>query len=551
MGFGLGWAGSGGRNPPSKKTKRTRRTACLFLFAAVALAPLPTIVAATASPPPAQPEAALLERLEQFSQVGRQAGEAVWPGWDPTATSLAIFKKNELGLLVGHPSPPSHFRRLDAPMVSAPVFVADSTAGMVLVNNTRPFAGALTTFVSYQDFAGKPAVEALATTLHELFHAYQQRIVPGKLGDIRVVLLGEYPEFSAQNRALMALEAQLLHEAATAANPQEARRSAAGFLGMRAARRKKLTPEVARYESGEESSEGLAVYIQLRLFQFLPRLVAAAAAGASQVSESPLPAALDEAASKQALQVAEKWLEPLLHIHRVGGDRERFYALGMAQALLLDRFRPGWKKEFETGPQLLDQLLAASVPSASPAETARLMKRLRFRRVLKEQEQALARRREQGTQRLATLMAEAGDRVVVEVGAAKEQVNLRGFNANGTVVVGPGLVVHTLLLLDLGAEPGLWMRLEFRGLPAVYEQEHEVLWFVLPREAITKALESYTRTLGTGPARLVLRTKRFFGEFTGVEVKRRGRELRIRPAEDLLRAPALKSPEFVRPKKKP
>ena len=154
----------------------------------------------------------------------------------------------------------------------------------------------------------------------------------------------------------------------------------------------------------------------------------------------------------------------------------------MAQALLLDRFRPGWKKEFETGPKLLDQLLAASVPSASPAETARLMKRLRFRRVLKEQEQAVARRREQGTQRLATLMAEAGDRVVVEVGAAKEQVSLRGFNANGTVVVGPGLVVHTLLLLDLGAEPGLWMRLEFRGLPAVYEQEHEVLWFVLPRE---------------------------------------------------------------------
>ena len=509
------------------------------------------LVAATAALLLAELQPELLERLKQFGQVGRQAGEAVWPGWDPTATPLAIFKRNELGLLVWHPSPPSHFRRLDAPMVSAPVFVADSTAGMVLVNTTQPFAGALTTFVSYQDFAGQPAVEALATVLHELFHAHQQRIAPGKFGDIRVVLLGVYPEFSAQNRALLAVEAQLLYEAATAADPQEARRSAAGFLGMRAERRKKLTPNVARYESGEESSEGLAVYIQLRLLQLLPRLVAAAATGASQASESPLPATLDGAANKQALQVAKKWLEPLLHIHRVRRDRERFFALGMAQALLLDRFRPGWKKEFETGPQLLDQLLAASVSSASPAETARLMKRLRFRSVLKEQEQAVARRREQGTRRLATLMAEAGDRVVVEVGATKEQVSLRGFNANGTVAVGPGLVVHTLLLLDLGAEPGLWMRLEFRGLPAVYEQEHEVLWFVLPREVITKALESYRRALGTGPARLVLRTKRFFGEFTGVEVKRRGRELRIRPAEDLRRSPLSKSPKFVRPGKKP
>ena len=551
MAPGLGGMGKGGRSSDRKGTKVARRRVRLILLAAAALAPLPTTVAGAVSPPAAEPEPALLERLEQLRQVGQRAGQAVWPGWDTTATPLAIYKRNELGVLVGHPSPPSHFRRLPAPMVSAPVFVADTTAGMVLVNATQPFAGVLTTFVSHQDFAGKTVVETLATVLHELFHAHQQRIAPDKSSDLRVVLWGEYPEFSADNRALLLLEAQLLHEAATATDPQEARRSAAGFLGMRAERRKKLTPAVARYESREESSEGLALYVQLRLLQLLPRLVEDAAAGPSQASQSPLPAAQADSVSQQALQSSEKWLEPLLHIHRLGRDRERFYALGMAQALLLDRFRPGWKKEFETGPQLLDQLLAISVPSASPAETARLMKRLRFRRVLKEQELALARRHEQGTRRLAALMTDTGERVVVEVGAAKEKATLRGFNANGTVAVGPGLVVHTLLLLDLGAEPGPRMRLEFRGLPVVYEQEHEVLWFVLPREAITKALEDYTSALSTGPARLVLRAKRFVGEFTGVQVERRGRELRIRPAEDLRRAPPLKPPKFVRPGNKP
>ena len=513
-----------------------------------------TTVAAAAPTLPAEPEPALLERVEQLRQVGRRGAEAVWPGWNPTATPLAIYKENGLTVLVGHPSPPSNFRRLPAPMISAPVFIADTTEGMVLVNTTRPFAGALTAFLSYQDFMGKPPIEALATALHELFHAHQQRIGSGRFADIRVVLWGQYPEFSAHNRALLALEARSLHKAATATDAREARRSAAGFLGIRAERRKKLTPKLARYESGEEFSEGLARYVELRLLQLLPRLVSDVAGGAGQASESPLPAVPAGVAGKEAAQVAEKRLEPLLRIHRLGRDRDRFYPLGMAQALLLDRFRPGWKKEFETGQQLLDQLLAAAVPSAGPAETERLIKRLRFRRELKEQERAVARRREQGTERLAALLAETGDRVVVEIGAAKEQVTLRGFNSNGTVVVGPGLVVHTLVLLDFGKEAGPGMRLEFRGRPVVYEQAQEVLWFVLPREEVGKALEDYTRALsapGDGPARLVLRAKRFVGEFTGVELKRRGRELRIRPAEDLGRAPLLKPPKFIRPKTQP
>ena len=515
-------------------------------------------VAATGAPPPAELEPALLERVEQLRQVGRRAAEAVWPGWDPTATPLAIYKENELGLLVGHPSPPSHFRRLPAPMISAPVFIADTPAGMVLVNTTRPFAGALTTFLSYQDLMGKPLIEALATALHELFHAHQQRIGSGRFADIQVVLWGQYPEFSARNRALLALEARSLHKAATATDAREARRSVAGFLGIRAERRKKLTPKLARYESGEEFSEGLARYVELRLLQLLPRLVGDVTGGAGQASESPLPAVPAGVAGKEATpvagQVAEKWLEPLLRIHRLGRDRERFYPLGMAQALLLARFRPGWKKEFETGQQLLDQLLAVAVPTAGSAETERLIKRLRFRRELKEQEQAVAMRREQGTERLAVLLAETGERVVVEIGAAKEQVALRGFNSNGTVVVGPGQVVHTLVLLDFGKEAGPGMRLEFRGRPVVYQQAQEVLWFVLPEEEVNKALEDYTRALSAlseGPARLVLRAKQFVGEFTGVEVKRRGRELRIRPAEDLGRAPLLKPPKFIRPKTQP
>lgn len=515
----------------------------LFLVAVIVVSALPGLVA----PAPGEPEPALLERLEQLRQVARQTAAELWPGWDPTATPLAIYKGTELGVLLGHPAPPSNFRRLAAPGVSAPVFVADSTAGMVRANTAQPFAGALTAFLSYQDFMGKPAAEALATAVHELFHAHQNRIAPRKFGNILVVLWGWYPEFSARNRALLALEAQMLHRAVTARDPEEVRQSAAGFLGLRAERRKDLTLELARYESGEESSEGLARYIEWRLLQLLPR-VGDVAPGFSRASESALPAALKGAAT-EAAQAAEKRLEPLLRLQALERDRERFYALGMAQAALLDRLRPGWKKEFESGPLLLDELLAASVSPAPEAETARLMEQLSYRSALGEQEKAVAERREQGARKLTALVSSGGERVVVEVGAVKDQMALRGFNPNGTVALSPGLVLHTFLLLDLGAEPGARLRLEFRGVPAVYEQAQDALWCMLPGEAIAQALEAYTRAPAAGPARLALKAEGFSGEFTGVEVERRARELRIRPARELKRAPALKPPEFIRPEK--
>src|SRR3972149_4628925 len=55
-------------------------------------------------------------------------------------------------------------------------------------------------------------------------------------------------------------------------------------------------------------------------------------------------------------------LAPLTDLALAGPTlRQRLYPLGMAQAVLLDRLRPGWKKEFETTEKFLDELLADAV----------------------------------------------------------------------------------------------------------------------------------------------------------------------------------------------
>jgi hypothetical protein len=473
---------------------------------------------------PAVPDAALLERLEQVLRAARQFGEELWPGWKPAATPLAVFKGAQMTVLVGHPAPPANFHRFPTSAVSAPVFVADSTTGFLRANTAQPFAGTLTAFFAHDGFMKPAAAEGIALALHELFHAELSRVAPRKVGNSLVVLWGDYPEFSARNRALLTLEAQLLYRAA-AAEEAQARGNAALFLGMRAERRKQLTAELAAYESGEESSEGLARYIEWRALGLLPRL---------------------GGEFKEAGAAAANRLEPLKNINKLGRDRERFYALGLAQAIALDRLRPRWKQEFASTPALLDELLARAAPAASAEETTRVVEKLSFNRLLAEQEKALTERQEQGEARLVALASVPDrQRLVVEIGELKIRPSLRGFNPNGAVLLTPGQVLHDFLLLDLGSDPAQRVRLEFRGVFALYDRPQNAIWCLLPAEAITQALEAFTRApAGAG---LVVQAPGFRGEFTGVQVERRGGELRIRPLQDLIKKPQLALPTFVRP----
>lgn len=461
-----------------------------------------------------EPDAALLERIERLRRTAQQSGPQLWPGWDPTATPLLIFKGTEMAVLVEHPSPPAAFRKVETTAVSAPVFIAESTTGFIRANTAQNIGGVLTSTFSYDDFMGKPLPDALALGLHELFHAHYARIAPKKHANILIALWGEYPEFSARNRALLALEGEMLRRAIAAGKVDEVRRETSGFVGLRLERRKDLSPELAAYEAGEESSEGIARYIEYKVLKVLNTPDALA-----------------------------KRLEPLQKLNALERDRERFYALGMAQALVLDRLQPGWKTEFESGPALVEDLLRAAAPPVSDVRT--LMDQLDFNRVHGEQQRAGAERQAEGTRRLTGFLGQPGDRIVVEIAAITGGIRLRGFNPNGSMPLTPEQTAHPFLLLDLGAETGAQARLEFRGAPIIYDRVQDILWFVAPADAVAAAVKAFASA--AGESKLAIKGQGFSAEFSKVEMERRGRELRIRPAKDLKRAPPPPKPEFVRP----
>jgi hypothetical protein len=374
---------------------------------------------------------------------------------------------------------------------------------MVLSNTAAPFGGALSSFVGFNSLMDpKNPEDAVALGMHELFHAHEKKIAPKKFGNILVFLWGQYPEFSARNRVLLHQEAEALYRALAAPDDAELRRHAADFLGLRAERRKDLAAEAAGFESGEESNEGLCHYIEYRAL---------------------------ELAYPQRADLRQKRLEELRQTGLLARDRDRFYSTGMAIALLLDRVRPGWKKEYEATPALIDELLAKSVAAQSaPRDLSAL---------IREEQQRLDKRSDEGSRRLG-VMLNSGFKVLVEVAEAKKSLQLRGFDPFGAVQLTPDHIAHTFLLLDM---PG--MKLEFTGLPVIYEKLQDALWCILPEEAVQEAVKK----LGD---KLVLQGRGYRLEFEKMEVAQRGRELRIKPAVDLQRKPGAGKPEILKIEKR-
>ncbi len=313
-----------------------------------------------------------------------------------------------------------------------------------------------------------------------------------------MILWGKYPDFSARNRTLLQFEGQALRDAIAATDAAAQRKHVGEFLGFRAERRKDLAPELAKYESGEESSEGLATYIEYRLL------------------ETSFPARAD---------LRQKLVGPLADLQNAPRERDRFYTLGMAEAIMLDRLRPEWKKEYETSDAYLDDLLAKS---ATPVEAGRA-----WGNFLTDQQKELARREDEGSRRLGIMLSQ-GRKVVIEVANAKSKFNLRGFNPNLTVRLTPHHTAFAFLQLDLDD-----MKLEFTGVPVVYEDLQDAFWCMLPDDVVEKALKDID-------IKWKIEGRGFKLEFENVEAVKRGKEVRIKPATEMQQKAPFK-PDFVKP----
>ncbi len=260
------------------------------------------------------------------TEFDRIAARPLWPGFSPATTPLAIYD-GERTWLLRHPTLPAGF----APSTELPgASVMQGQHAEVRANTHIQLDGVPTATLLWP--TGRTDLTRLAATLlHETFHVYQAQAHPGWFGN--EATLFTYPVTDSAAQALQRLETEALRRALAPGGDRQACWASRAMV-LRDERARLVGSEAMAYERGNDLNEGLATWIEWR------------ASGAP--------------------------LDSLIPSAGFGSDavRLRTYAVGPAQAFLLDRLRAGWTGELIADSTLtLDALLArATAPISCRAE---------------------------------------------------------------------------------------------------------------------------------------------------------------------------------------
>jgi len=362
----------------------------------------------------------------------------VWPGWDAASTPLLFYLPGVQDVLINHPSPPEGFLPYDGPVAfpggriyirGEPTLIEwdgqntsydiEGTTTLVVadpLSNLRVQVSSLLLDeraadekiqgLEFADLATDP-YDQLATVAHEAFHVYQSERAPDK--GANEMLLLQYPVLSVQNNVGFALEGTALAEALRARDDAAFRRGAVRWLAVRQDRRASLPPAAVEYEDGGEFTEGLAKYVEYRLFQVLEGRPSGPAMAWAQGFEGYADL------TRQRESLIDQLVAHMSGAALVNNDpygtaplRMRLYYSGMAAGVLLDRLSPTWKERIlQPEPSLTS--LAEEALQPTPAELEQALAAARADTGYAALVGAKSRLAEAGRARIAAMLAAIED----------------------------------------------------------------------------------------------------------------------------------------------
>ena len=255
------------------------------------------------------------------AEYDRMAAQPLWPGFAPAVTPLAIFDGTRTWL-VRHPHPPAGFQSTTM-LPGARVIVG--RLAEVRANTHADINGTPTATLLWPAAGGEPT-DLAAVLVHEAFHVYQARAHPSWYGNEAHRFT--YPATDSTAQALQRLETEALRRALGDQNRSAC--WAGRALALRRLRAERIGPDAIAYERGNDLNEGLATWVQ-----WVAR--------------------------------RGRW-EAIIPDTGFGPDgvRERTYAVGPAQAELLQRFMPRWQAALTAdSTRTLDGLLAEALATVS------------------------------------------------------------------------------------------------------------------------------------------------------------------------------------------
>lgn len=332
----------------------------------------------------------LLILTKESQKVSKELGNLLFPEWKYTEIPILLYRPGVQDILINFPHTPEGFVeykgysplkkqsilvRNDSTIIEyddqnttiqidgiQTLVVADTYSSMrnqlkgVIANQSQDF---VMEWLDNWNFLSSP-YHKLSTMLHEGFHAYQRIKAPSKGADESVAAL--YPLLDPTNNSLYVLEGQILRDALLLKDSKEQLEKIKAFVAVRNYRQSLLDSSFVAYENLNEYNEGIAKYIELKLFKEGKHLKPGEEMNLVNGFfdyETRLPEIFN-AQLDDMVEIASISDNRFGNKFGVGPLRFKLYYLGAAQGLLLDEVMPGWKtKIFDDGIFLTNLLTEA------------------------------------------------------------------------------------------------------------------------------------------------------------------------------------------------
>ncbi|MEQ8768595.1 MAG: hypothetical protein RL885_32110 [Planctomycetota bacterium] len=452
----------------------------------------------------------LAQSEEVWKHIAREDNR-VWPGWDASDTPRLFYRPGEQDVLIGHPAPPAGFLeyRGDLPWTGAPIFVRDDVTffDMDGQNTARPIEGVETLVVAdtlsnlRQRVGGllhdpRPAAdkvetlklsdlnldayEQMAMIAHEAFHVYQNRRAPNRGADESALRF--YPTLSVVNNVGFALESDLLLEALSADSEAAVRDAALRWLAVRAHRRTSLPSSAIPYEDEVEFSEGLAKFVELKLFETLEGSTPSDALWWSQEFRG-----FDDLSwlRDRRLDDLRRNLtgEQVVNNDRYGTAplRFRLYYSGMGIAALLDALGTSWREDiFRTQISLTDLVhreLAAS-DEVLKAALERAWSGARADSLIAEKRNLAEDGEAEFKARLASILQSDATVLVIDYSALPDETVGLGYTPFGLTRLDDDRTIYTMVPVSVALPGGFGLQ-QTRPSPLLHDRAAKTLTFAL------------------------------------------------------------------------
>jgi len=301
-----------------------------------------TITAFAQSPPVQVPKDDAI-RIHEFYRLASQIQDQIWPNWSQAPASLLLVTP-EAEFLTHHPAPPKDFTKAADDFYTRPrqfstdllsTFPAFGPPAVIVIGEPR-------------NTSSRTSTPWLITLMHEHFHQLQssQRGYDQATQDLGLsggdtsgmwMLTYPFPYDKPEVAQTFANLRDLLLSAVREPDATKFSKLAQQYVQERRKFFASLTANDRKYLNFQLWQEGIARYTQIK----------AAEAAAEYHPTTEFAALPDfESFAAYAAKSRAETLDELKQANLAEWKRTAVYSFGAAEGLLLDRFNPGWKKDY-------------------------------------------------------------------------------------------------------------------------------------------------------------------------------------------------------------